>query len=40
METSQDTFDAYYMICGQVALEGPCHGERDHPKFGVEGFGG
>ena len=21
------------MIHGQVAVEDPCHGERDHPKF-------
>ena len=39
-ETSQDTSDAYCMIRRQVAVEGPCHGERDHPEFGVEGYGG
>lgn len=28
------------MICEQVIVEGPCHGDHDHPKFGVEGYGG
>ena len=33
METSHDTSNAYCMIHGQVAVEDPGHGERDHPIF-------
>jgi len=29
-----EAFDAYCMIRGQNTVEGPCHGERDHPESG------
>ena len=39
-KTSRETFDAYCMIHEQVTVEGLCHGKRDHPECGEEGYGG
>ena len=30
---SHGSSDAYYMINRQVTIEGPFHGEKDHPKL-------